>query len=162
MALNAYLKLTGETQGEIRGSTELAGREGAITVIAFEHEVVSPHDVATGLLTGRHQHRVLTVTKEIDRSSPQLMQILVRNETITGWELRFWQPSMSGKEEQFYTIRLEDASITGIKQEMLNNKYPENMPQKEREHISFCYRKITWTSEEARISTQDDWSLSKV
>jgi type VI secretion system secreted protein Hcp len=157
VALNAYLRLKGATQGEIKGSVTQAGREGSIMVIAFEHEVISPRDPATGLPTGRRQHTAITITKEIDRSTPLLMNALIQNENITAWELRFWQPSATGQEVQFYTIQLANASIASIRQEMLNNRYPENMHHKEREHVSFCYQKITWTIEEGGVSAEDDW-----
>jgi type VI secretion system secreted protein Hcp len=41
--------------------------------------------------------------------------------------------------------------------EMLNNKYPENMQHKEREHVSFCYQKIEWTWMDGGITAMDDW-----
>jgi type VI secretion system secreted protein Hcp len=63
MALNAYLKLTGKTQGEIKGSNTQKGREDQIMVIGYNHEVVSPRDAASGLPTGKRQHKPLTVTK---------------------------------------------------------------------------------------------------
>lgn len=157
MALNAYLRLAGDNQGEIQGSVTQKGREDSIMVIAFEHEVVSPRDAASGLPTGKRQHKVLTITKEIDKSTPQLMNSLVNNENINRWKLQFWQPSKSGQEVQFYTIELMDASIAGIRQEMLNNKYPENVQHKEREHISFCYRHISWTWVDGGITAEDDW-----
>ncbi len=37
MALNAYLKLTGQKQGDIKGSVTQKGREGKIMVIAASH-----------------------------------------------------------------------------------------------------------------------------
>jgi type VI secretion system secreted protein Hcp len=157
MALNAYLKLSGKTQGEIKGSVTQAGREDSIMVIAYNHEVVSPRDAASGLPTGKRQHKPLTVTKEIDKSSPLLMNVLTNNEQITKWELRFWQPSPSGQEVQHYTIELENASIASIRSEMLNNKYAENMNHKEREHVAFCYQKITWTWMDGGITASDDW-----
>lgn len=157
MALNAYMKLTGETQGEIKGSVTQAGREDSIQVIGFEHEVTSPRDAASGLPTGKRQHGPLTITKEIDKSTPLLMNVMVNNENITSWELRFWQPSKTGKEVQFYTVELINASISNIRAEMLNNKYPENMQHKEREHVSFCYQKIIWTFEDGGITAEDDW-----
>jgi len=156
MALNAYLRLAGDIQGEIKGSVTQVGRENSIMVIAFEHEVISPRDAASGLPTGK-RHKALTITKEIDRSTPLLMNALVSNENIKEWVLQFWQPSKSGMEVQFYTIELANASITGIRQEMLNNKYPENMQHKEREHISFCYQKIVWTWVDGGITAEDDW-----
>jgi type VI secretion system secreted protein Hcp len=157
MALNAYLKLSGKTQGEIKGSVTQAGREDSIMVIAYSHEVVSPRDAASGLPTGKRQHKPLTITKEVDKSTPLLMNVLTNNEQISKWELRFWQPSPSGQEVQHYTIELENASIASIRSEMLNNKYAENMNHKEREHVSFCYQKITWTWMDGGITASDDW-----
>lgn len=157
MAFNAYLKLKGQIQGNIKGSVTQAGREDSIMVIGFSHEVVSPRDAASGMATGKRQHQPLIITKEIDKSSPLLMNALVNNENITEFTLRFWQPSRSGKEFQFFTIQLINASISDIRQEMLNNKYPENMQHKEREHISFVYQKIIWTYEDGGISASDDW-----
>ncbi|MBK6281297.1 MAG: Hcp family type VI secretion system effector [Draconibacterium sp.] len=157
MALNAYLKLKGQIQGNIKGSVTQAGREDSIMVIGFNHEVISPRDAASGMATGKRQHQPLIITKEIDKSSPLLMNALVNNENITEFTLRFWQPSRSGKELQFFTIQLLNATISDIRQEMLNNKYPENMQHKEREHISFVYQKIIWTYEDGGISASDDW-----
>jgi len=157
MALNAYLRLKGQTQGEIKGSVTQRGRKDSIMVIAFHHEVVSPRDAASGLPTGKRQHKPLIITKEIDKSSPLLMNMLANNENIIEWTLRFWQPSSTGTEVQFYTIQLFNASIADITMEMLNNKYPENMQHKEREHISFCYQKIRWTYETSGITSEDDW-----
>jgi type VI secretion system secreted protein Hcp len=157
MAPNAYLRLEGENQGEIRGSAYQKGREGSIMVIAFEHEVISPRDAASGLPTGKRQHKAITITKEIDRSTPLLMKALVNNENIKEWELRFWQLGKAGQEVQHYTIKLVNASIMSIRQEMLNNKYPENVQHKEREHVSFCYQRIIWTWVDGGITAEDDW-----
>ena len=91
MALNALLRITGAKQGEIRGSVTQKGREGKIAVIAVSHEIVSPRDVATGEATGKRQHRPLVVTKELDRSSVPLRQMLVTNEAVKDWELQFFR-----------------------------------------------------------------------
>ena len=162
MALNCYMRLTGETQGEIKGSVTQSGREDSIMVIGFNHEVVSPRDAASGLPTGKRQHKPVTITKEVDKATPLLMNVLVNNENIKDWELRFWQPSVTGKEVQFYTVELVNGSVAGIRGEMLNNKYPENMQHKEREHISFCYQKIEWTWVDGGITAEDDWETPVV
>ena len=162
MALNAYLTLAGETQGDIKGSVTQAGREESIMVIGTSHEVVSPRDAASGLPTGKRQHKPFTITKEIDLATPLLMNVLVNNENVKTWKLEYWQPSKTGKEVQFYTVELVNASIAGIRQEMLNNKYPENMQHKEREHISFCYQKITWTWMDGGVTSEDDWEAPNV
>jgi type VI secretion system secreted protein Hcp len=158
MALNAYLRVEGETQGEIKGSVTQSGREDTMMIIGFSHEVVSPRDAASGRATGKRQHKPLTITKEIDKASPLLMQALVTNENLVSVILQFWQASRTGKELQFYTIHLENASIFEIKQEMLNNKYPENMKMKEMEHISFAYQRISWVFEDGGIRSEDEWT----
>src|SRR5271167_2435873 len=77
MALNAYLKLNGSKQGEIKGSVTQKGREGKIMVIAANHEVVSPTDSITGLPTGKRQHKPFRITKDVDRSSPLLYKAML-------------------------------------------------------------------------------------
>jgi type VI secretion system secreted protein Hcp len=162
MALNAYMRLEGETQGEIKGSVTQAGREDSIMVIGFSHEVVSPRDAASGMASGKRQHKPIVITKEIDKSSPILANVLYNNENVTTWELRFWQPSPSGQEVQHYTVELKNASIAGIRSEMLNNKYPENMQHREREHVSFTYQKVIHTWEDGGITAEDDWETPRV
>ena len=157
MALNAFMRLKGATQGQIRGCETRAGREDSIMVIAFDHQVLSQLDSSSNNATGRPQHKALTITKEIDKTSPLLMKALVNNELIVEFELRFWQPSATGKEVQFYTIQLVKASIVSIRQEMLNNRHPENVQHREREHVSFCYGKIIWTFEDGGITSESDW-----
>lgn len=157
MALNAYMTLTGETQGKVEGSVTQAGREGMIEVHAVDHKVDSPRDAASGLPTGKRQHKPVVISKEIDKSSPLLWKILTTNENITEWCLDFWRPSRSGREFQFYTIELINASITGIRTEMLDNQMPEYTKQPEREFVSFAYQKIIWTWQDGSITAEDDW-----
>lgn len=157
MALNAYLTLKGETTGDIKGSVTQTGREDSIMVIAMSHEVLSPRDAASGLPTGKRQHKPFVITKEVDKATPLLYTLLTQNENITEWTLKFWRPSATGQEEQYYTIELTNASVASIQMEMLNNKYPENMQHKEREHVAFTYQKIVWRYEDGGISAEDDW-----
>ena len=70
MALNAYLKLTGQKQSDIKGSVTQKGREGKIMVIAASHEIISSRDAASELATGKRQHKPFTITKELDKSTP--------------------------------------------------------------------------------------------
>jgi type VI secretion system secreted protein Hcp len=156
-ALNAYMRLIGEKQGEIKGDVTQVGREDSIMVIAYNHDVVSPRDAASGLPTDKRQHAPFRITKEIDKSTPLLMTAWANGERMEQFELRFWRPSATGHEIQFYTIRLYGAQIVGIRQEMLNNRYPENVQHKEREYVTFTYRGIEWIYEDGGISSQADW-----
>lgn len=161
MALNAYLKLKAQKQGDIKGSVTLKGRENTIEVIAFNHEVTHPRDAATGLATGKRRHLPLIITKELDRSTPLLMQALISNDIITSFELQFYTSQhtggigRTGVEKNYYTIRLTNATISEIKTTMLNNKNPELLKYKEFEEVSFVYEKIEWTWIDGGITTAD-------
>ncbi len=81
-ALNAYMRITAESQGTIKGSVAKAGREDAIMIIGISHEVTSPRDAASGLPTGKRQHKPFTITLEIDKSSPLLKRGLKKGAKI--------------------------------------------------------------------------------
>ncbi len=157
MALNAYLKLKGQKSGEIKGSVTQKGRENKIMVIAVSHDIVSPRDAASGLPTGKRMHKPFVITKELDKSSPLLYNVLVNNENITEWELQFWQPSATGAEKQHYSIKLLNANIASIDFRMANNKHPDLMKFSEYEEVAFTYQKITWTWVDGGITAEDDW-----
>lgn len=157
MALNAYMRVTGETQGEIKGSVTQAGREDSILVSAVFHEVNVPYEASSGAPTGKREHGPIVVTKEIDKATPRLTYAMVNNENLVDVEIRFWRPSSTGQEFQYYTIELVNASIVQVRAEMLNNKYPENLSHPVREHVAFTYQKIIWTFEDGGIIAEDDW-----
>ena len=157
MALNAYMRFTGNTQGEVKGSVTQAGREDSIMVIGMSHSILAMRDAASGQSTGKRQHKPLTVTKETDKATPGILLALTQNEEISNAELRFWKPNRAGREEQYYTIQLERGTIADYRQEMLNNKYPDNASHAVREHVSFTYEKIIWTYEDGGITAEDDW-----
>jgi type VI secretion system secreted protein Hcp len=167
MALNAYLRLKGQKQGDIMGSVTQKGRVDSIMVIAYDHSIVSPRDPASGLPTGRRMHKPLMITKELDKSTPLLYQALVTNENISTWKLQFWTPQIKaatgvGSEVQHYTIELVNANIASIEQCMLNNKNPELTRYVEYERIFFTYQKITWTWNDGGITAEDDWETPVV
>jgi len=51
-------------------------------------------DHADGMPTGKRQHKPMVITKELDRSAPLLYNVLVTNENITEWALKFWTPTI--------------------------------------------------------------------
>jgi len=157
MALNAYLKMKGQKSGAVKGSVTQKGRADMIMVVAYSHEIVSPRDAASGLPTGKRMHKPITITKEIDKSSPILYNIMVTNENITEFELDFWRPSAQGSEVHFYTIKLTNANICQMHEYMLDNKVPENMKFPPMETVSFTYQKIEWTWVDGGITSNDDW-----
>ncbi len=157
MALNAYLRLKGEQQGEIKGSVTQKGREGSIKVIGASHTIESPRDASSGLPTGVRVHEPFVITKEVDQATPLLYNMLVNNENIPEWELQFWQPSPAGTEANHYTVKLTNASIASIDFKMPDSQDPNLAKRAEYEEIAFTYQKIQWTWNEGGVTSSDDW-----
>ena len=157
MTLNAYLRIKGEKQGEIKGSVTQRGHEGWIMVIGASHSLESPRDASSGLPTGTRVHEPFVIIKELDQSTPLLYNMLVNGENISEWELQFWRPGATGTEANHYTVKLTDANIANIDFKMPDNKDPNLSQRVEYEEISFTYQKIQWTWNEGGITASDDW-----
>ena len=100
-ALNAYLTLKGNKQGEIKGSVTQKGREGKIMVIAVDHQIKPGQS--------KLQHGAFVITKELDKSTPLLFKAATTGETFD-FELQFWTPQIQaqqgvGAERQHYTVK---------------------------------------------------------
>jgi type VI secretion system secreted protein Hcp len=154
-ALNAYMEATGEAQGQIRGSVTQAGREDSIEVISLEHQVISPRDPATGQATGKRQHGALKITKELDRSSVHFRLAMTSNENLPEVTIRFWRPSRTGQEEQYYTVQLLNASVSSIRLWKPNTKDADAVRFPDMEEIQFTYERIIWTWNDGGIIAED-------
>jgi type VI secretion system secreted protein Hcp len=161
MALNAYLRLAGQTHGEIDGGVTQKGREKSILVFAVWHEIVGPRDPASGRTTGKRHHKAIVISKEVDRSSPLLYSLLVHSELIPTWKLQFWRPSPTGQEQQHFTIELVNATVSSIQMRMANNRNPRLMKYPEYEEVGFTYQVIRWTWNDGGISAEDDWETPR-
>ena len=161
MALNAYLKIKGTVQGDIKGSVTQKGREGRIAVIAADHGVSLPHDLRAGITSGTRAHRPFILTKELDQSTPLLYRALITGETLE-CEIQFFAPAAAtavgatGAEVNRYTVRLSDARIDDIHFAMPNNRHPELSKLAEYEEVAFSYRKIEWRWTQGAVSTIDE------
>jgi len=161
MSLYAYLTVTAQRQGLIRGSVTQRGREDKILVLSSSHAIVCPRDPASGRPTGKRMHKPFNLTKEVDRASPLLYQALVNNERLTDWQLQFWRSGKDGLEKQHYTVQLTNATLCGITLKMPNNKHTRLMRFSEYEELSFTYQKIAWTWTEGGVSAADDWEAPR-
>lgn len=113
----------------------------AIRIVAFENEVIAPRDAASGLPTGKRQHKPLTVTKPIDKASPMLYNALLTGETIPSIELAAGNPA--ARSGGYLKIRLENVKVAGITARSGGaGASDDRLPMEE---IALSYGKITWT-----------------
>lgn len=157
MALTAYMKVEGKTQGEIKGDCPQGGdKKDKVLVYAVDHLVEIPKDTHTGLPTGQRIHHPLTITKHLDQATPKLYKACCSGEQCTV-TIDHYRIGADGMEQKYFTIKLEDAIVVSINKNTPVTFLPENKPYTDMESVSFTYSKITWTYNDGNIEYVDDW-----
>ena len=161
MPMPCYLTLTGSTQGKIDGSCSVQGHEGAILVQAELNDVEIPRNPQTGLPAGKRVHGPLQITKEIDKASPKLLQALASGEQMSEVLLEYFRISPQGKEEKYYTIKLQNAIVVSMRKWVPNCLDESKKQLGHMEDISFSYEKVTWSFTPDGIEADDSWLSPK-
>lgn len=157
MALTAYMAVTADNQGEIKGDCQQGGdKKDKIILYSIDHKVEIPKDTHTGLPTGQRIHQAFTVLKHKDQSSPKLFQMCCTGEQGKV-EILYFRVIKQGGEENYFKITLEDAIIVNMREFTPTTFLPENGPYRDMEEVSFSYSKITWSYVDGNIEFTDDW-----
>lgn len=106
-----YCKVTGQKQGVIQGDNNIKGLEDYLPVLTISSGVISPRDPASGLPTGKRQHKPLAILKEVDKASPKLFMAAVTNENLSSVECVFYRAHRAGIMQKYFRITLNNASI---------------------------------------------------
>jgi len=128
----ATVMVTGQTQGKFSSDP--------IDVTAISHEIVSPRDPASGLPTGKRQHKPIVLTMDWGASTPLFLNALTQNENLTSVQI-----GLLSNGKQVATIQLVNASVAQFDKHGLNVT------------VQFTYQKIVWTWVDGGITAQDDW-----
>ena len=159
MALNAHITIEGKSQGKISDKCgAVKGREGTCLVVNLEQAVLIPRGPHDGQVHGHRVHEPLVIRKAVDRASPLLQRALATGEEITA-EIQFFRlrPTGDGKEENFYTIKLEQGRITSYKLELPSTLDRDNAALPVMERVEFAYGKITSTFVPDGVENVDEW-----
>lgn len=153
----AVVAIQTQTQGVITGDDTIGGQPDLIEIYGWSHEVVSPRDAASGLPTGKRQHKPFTLTKEIDKSSTLLMNVLINNESCPSalFQLFAEDPRNPGSLAGYWQVELTNARVADIRHDTVG--VGANGIPLVREHVSFVYQRITWTWVDGGITAEDDW-----
>jgi type VI secretion system secreted protein Hcp len=72
-------------------------------------------DAASGLPTGKRQHKPVVITHELGGSSPQFLNALATNEVLDEVVINFFRMERTGQEVNYYTVKLTDANVSDDK-----------------------------------------------
>ena len=144
--------VTGQSTGDIQGE----GPEGSIEGLAYQHEIVSPRDAASGLPTGRRQHKPFTIVKPIDKATPLLHKLLTTNENSQVTLIFYRRSPQTGAQEQYYTITLTNASVVSIRDWKPNTRDLSADRAGDLQEISVTSQQIPWTNTTGGVTHEAD------
>ena len=137
-----------------------SGYTGKTEIQAFQPEVKSHRNIATGQAAGRRQFQPITHRKTSVASSPQFFRALLKNEQFNKISLQNCRPDDVYKlNERVYIIELENAVISGYRQVMGT---PENAGFRAKtdglfDEISIVFEKMTVTDNKAKTPVTETW-----
>lgn len=140
------------------GSCVVEGREDMVEILQFDHKVHIPTDPKDGSTTGTRVHGVLSMVKNYDKSSPKLYEYLCNGKEIAEMFVRWYTIDAStGSEIEYFTHKLENVIIVGMRPWMPNVDEPGTDQYKHMEEVELRYGKITWTFVDGNIEYADSW-----
>jgi len=155
-----YMSITGVTQGVFPGECAMESQQNKTLCQGLKHRVSVICEEGSGVPTGHRRHFKLTIFKVIDKITPLLANALCCNEQLEIiLEFNRANPIGDGSEEQFFTIRLDEARCVDLEHDIPNCLDTNNASIQNMEYASFAYGSIRWTFEPSGIETEDHWSL---
>lgn len=128
------MKVTGQKTGVFKGDSLQKGHTDQIVLSTYSFGITSPRDPASGQATGRRQFQPVTVTKQMNQSSPLFMNAVDTNENLKSVVINFYETTRTGTEVNFYRVTLTNANISEAKQ------FTDGATVSEQ--ISFVYQRI--------------------
>lgn len=158
MAYEFYITIDGSRQGKFQGEATAEAHKGKLVGHAFLYEVEAPRVAPSGRARGRRQHSPVAFVKAWGAASPQLYQALITNEMLKTVLFEFVAPNPEGVEQVFHTVKLFDASILSIKQEINPSKQDSfEIPAIERVVLSF--QRIEIENRISKMVAADEWGV---
>jgi type VI secretion system secreted protein Hcp len=161
MPTPSYAWLKDDKGGDLKGSVEIAGREGSVEIMEFHHDLHIPTDPHTGRLTGVRMHSPVILTKAFDASSPYLYKACCEGQTLKEVRIRWYAIDDTGTEREYFTHILEHVKVAAMKAFMPNTKDPDKERYVHLEEVSLVYGKITWVFVDGNVEYYDDWTAQK-
>lgn len=159
MAYEFYITIEGSKQGKLVGESTKPAHKDKIIGRAFLYEVEAPRVAPTGKARGRRQHSPVGFVKAWGGASPQLYQALITYEVLKTVLFEFVQTTPEGTEQVFQTVKLYNATILSIKQEINPSKF-DNFPDSPAiETVAMTFQRIEIENKISNLASADEWSL---
>ena len=156
MSLPAYLFLYDENGLLLKGSSDSAGREGAIEVLSSSYGVSQPVDKNTGRMGGTRQHEPYIIHKDIDKISPLLAICVCEGRRLQKAEIRYYETTRAGLEREAFRVTMGEVVIAYVN---ANHTYiPGSNKHNMIETVGLRFNSIEWFWLQGMIKYSDTWS----
>ena len=109
------------------------------------------------MVTGNRVHEPYEVVKMTDKATPLLFKHACLGTNLKQVKLHFFQITPQGKEEEYFTILLDNARVISVEPALWNSRKPEFEKMPHMEKIKFGYEQITWTENKDNIEYMDNY-----
>jgi type VI secretion system secreted protein Hcp len=114
-------------------------------IFEYSHKVRIPFDPETNRVQGIRRLSGFQITKDIDRLTPQLYDMVCNGRNCTEVEIRLYRiQAESGEEEHYFSYLLENVKIVDVENLMPSTKIIENESLGHQERVTFLPEIITW------------------
>ncbi|WP_312455639.1 type VI secretion system tube protein TssD [Pseudescherichia sp.] len=158
MAIPAYLWLKDDGGALIRGSADVAGREGSIEILGLNHGISLSTDNVTGKPTSTREHFPYSFDKEIDASSPYLYKAVTCGQKLRSAEVKFYRINDAGWEDEYFSVLMEGVTVISVGPLMYDVKTQYGERRNHLEIVELVYEKITWRYVDGNIIHSDSWN----
>ncbi|MCE6965527.1 type VI secretion system tube protein Hcp [Enterobacter sp. MW07] len=156
MSLPAYMFLYDENGNPIKGSSNVAGREGAIEILNSNYHINQVCCSNTGKLMGAREHGAFNIHKQIDKTSPYFAYALCQSKRLKKAVIHYYDVNEAGFEYEVYRITLD--SIVIISVDAAHTWVPGSRGHNMLESISIRYHGIEWFYLDGNIKYEDSWN----
>ncbi len=153
-----YVTIRGVKQGIFKGQSTNSKHANEMQGLQFMAQVTSPRDAATGMASGKRQYSPIVFTKQWDAASPQLLEALTSNESLSLVEFDFIRTSATGEESVYETIKLTNATISSLKRYIGFPDAGEPPDARALEDVGITFQKIEISNNDGKTTAMDDWT----
>lgn len=106
----------------------------------------SDQSLAIAAPGGRSEFSPLVITKAVDRATPQLFVTSASGKRLTHVQIDWFRKcSSSGSDERFFSVVLQDVTITSVRSGLPNQNDPKAETLGSVEQVGFSFGRIIWT-----------------
>ncbi|MDZ4768871.1 MAG: type VI secretion system tube protein TssD [Chloroflexota bacterium] len=158
MPVQFYVTIDGIKQGRLRGEGKSDATRDKIAGLAFLYEVEVSRVAPSGRSRGSRKHSPVIFVKAWGAASPQLYQALTTNEMLKTVFFEFVKLNADGVEMVYQTVKLFEASLLSIKQE-INPSKSDNFPDEPAiERLAMTFQRIEIENLVGKTIAADEWS----